>query len=101
MRSSYPRGKSLKLYEISIDQDIQTGEYIWMETGNVAEFSILSDGPVGEGSSRRTYEARRTNGISGRLRLKQCISTEHAAQQRFLRTALLQHKLQEMQSKLQ
>ena len=93
MRLSYSRGKLLKLYEISIEQDVQTGRYVWKETGNVAEFSVLSDGPVGEGSSRRTYEARRINGISGRLRLKQCISTEHVAQQRFLRTALLQQKL--------
>ena len=93
MHSLYHCDDLLQMHEIVIHKHPETGEYVWEKTGNRAEFRILSHGPVGEGASRRTYEARRVNGISGRLRLKQCISTEHSAQQRFLRTALLQQKL--------
>lgn len=88
----YSRSTPLTLHEISIETDAARGEYIRKETGNTAKFRILSDGPVGTGASCCTYEAQRINAVSGRLRLKQCISTEHAAQQRFLRTALIQQK---------
>ena len=93
MHSLYHCDDLLQMQEIVIHKHPETGEYVWEKTGNRAEFRILSHGPVGEGASRRTYEAHRVNGVSGRLRLKQCISTERSAQQRFLRTALLQQKL--------
>lgn len=93
MCSSYSRSTPLKLHEISVETDAARGEPVWKETGNTAEFQILSDGPVGKGASCCTYEAQRTNAVSGRLRLKQCISTGHADRQRFLRTALVQQKL--------
>ncbi|MDO5406588.1 MAG: leucine-rich repeat protein [Eubacteriales bacterium] len=63
-------------------------------TGNQAEFKIL-DNPIGSGASSTVYDAIRTDGSGGRIRLKRLRGVGPAVENRFLRAIQLQHRLME------
>lgn len=91
----YRKSDPITLREISIREE--GDRYIAEETGVCTTYTILSDGPVSKpGAHRVVYLARRSQGVGGRLRLRQCISTTDREEQMFLRTALLQERLLEM-----
>lgn len=89
----YTTHNQLALREIAVTREQEVCRET--ATGNCTVYTILSDGPVGLGSSCALYLGRAANGSGGIVRLKQCRSRRSEDEQRFLRTIRLQYQLLE------
>lgn len=89
----YTTHNQLALREIAVTREQEVCRET--ATGNCTVYTMVSDGPVGLGSSCALYLGRAANGSGGIVRLKQCRSRRVEDEQRFLRTVHLQYRLLE------